>query len=442
MPKATGIRARLFEDFALIASHRALRYTVQVVPESNAPRRRWDSQDLPSVHAGGAEPEVVRSPASVLVVDDDPLARAGLGRVLAAAGYSVREAANAEVALAMLSEAPCDVALVDVNMPGMDGVELLRRIRAQDPKTGVAIITGEPSFGSAADSAESGAVAYLVKPVTNERLLAVVGRASRFSRMVRLQARAGELARGLEDGLPESSGRHVLFERALRSLWLARQPIVNAADNGLFGYEVLMRNEEPALLHPSDVLGLAERLGRTRDVGRAVRRRASRCVAELPTDLVLFVNLHASELADPELMDPSAPLSAWASRVVFEVAERARLESIVDPSQTAIRLRSRGFRLALDDLGAGFAGLNNLPVLEPEFVKVDMALVRGIDASTPKQRIFSGIVTLAHELSMKVISEGVETEAERAVLCNLGSDLLQGYLIGRPGRPPREPGGS
>jgi EAL domain-containing protein (putative c-di-GMP-specific phosphodiesterase class I)/ActR/RegA family two-component response regulator len=394
------------------------------------------------VPPGGGEPEVVRSPASVLVVDDDPLARAGLGRVLAATGYSVREAANAEVALAMLADAPCDVALVDVNMPGMDGVELLRRIRAQDPKTGVAIITGEPSVGSATDSADFGAVAYLIKPVTNERLLTVVGRASRFSRMVRLQARAGELARGLEDGAPESSGQHVLLERALRSLWLAHQPIVYAADNALFGYEVLMRNEEPVLLHPGDVLGLAERLGRTRDVGRAVRRRAGRCAAALPTDLVLFVNVHASDLADPELADPNAPLTAWARRVVLEVAERASLEGIADPGQTAVRLRSRGFRLALDDLGAGYAGLSSLPVLEPEFVKVDMALVRGIDASTPKRRLVSGIVTLAHELSMKVISEGVETEAERAVLCELGSDLLQGYLIGRPGRPPHESDGA
>jgi EAL domain-containing protein (putative c-di-GMP-specific phosphodiesterase class I) len=161
----------------------------------------------------------------------------------------------------------------------------------------------------------------------------------------------------------------------------------------------------------------------------------------LPAGLVLFVNLHASDLADPELVDPNAPLTTWARRVVLEVAERASLEGIADPSQTAIRLRSRGFRLALDNLGAGYAGLSTIPLLEPEFVKVDMALVRGIDASTPKQRIVSGIVTLAHELSMKVISEGVETEAERTALRELGSDLLQGYLIGRPGHPPHEPDG-
>ena len=98
-------------------------------------------------------------------------------------------------------------------------------------------------------------------------------------------------------------------------------------------------------------------------------------------------------------------------------------------------LRGMGFRIAIDDLGAGYAGLTSFTLLEPDVVKLDMELVRGIDTHRTKQSIVTSMVTLCHEMHVEVVAEGVETSAERDVLVDLGCDLLQGYLFAKPGPP-------
>jgi len=98
------------------------------------------------------------------------------------------------------------------------------------------------------------------------------------------------------------------------------------------------------------------------------------------------------------------------------------------------QLRDLGFRIALDDLGAGYAGLSSFAMLEPEVVKVDMSLVRGIHQSPTKQKLFRSFASLCQELNTELIAEGVESAEERDCLNALGGDLYQGYLFARPGR--------
>jgi EAL domain-containing protein (putative c-di-GMP-specific phosphodiesterase class I) len=124
-----------------------------------------------------------------------------------------------------------------------------------------------------------------------------------------------------------------------------------------------------------------------------------------------------------------------ASTVVLEITERAALDDISDLRTRVARLRTMGFRLAVDDLGAGYAGLTTFATLEPEVVKLDMSLVRDVDKNPVKRRVIDKMTALSHELNMLVVAEGVETVAERDVLRAVGCDLLQGYLIARPGRP-------
>jgi EAL domain-containing protein (putative c-di-GMP-specific phosphodiesterase class I) len=146
------------------------------------------------------------------------------------------------------------------------------------------------------------------------------------------------------------------------------------------------------------------------------------------------VNLHSADLNDEELFSEGAPLSKMAARVVLEVTERASLYGVKNVATCVARLKALGFQIAIDDLGAGYAGLTSFTQLEPKIAKLDMSLVRGVDADSRRQAIIGSMKKLCDELGMLVVAEGVETAAERDVLADLGCDLLQGYLFARPGR--------
>jgi EAL domain-containing protein (putative c-di-GMP-specific phosphodiesterase class I) len=225
------------------------------------------------------------------------------------------------------------------------------------------------------------------------------------------------------------------FERAMASLRMAYQPIVTA-DRQLFGYEALLRSGEPSLPHPGAVLDAAERLNRLTRLGRAVRSSVARTFSETDDSQgLLFVNLHALDLTDATLSSPYAPLARIARRVVLEVTERASVESIPDLRFRVAELREMGYRIAIDDLGAGHSRMHQFTPLDTDFVKLDMALVRDIDAHPVKQQLVRSITQLCHGSGIQVIGEGVETEAEARSLVELDCDLLQGYLIARPGPP-------
>jgi EAL domain-containing protein (putative c-di-GMP-specific phosphodiesterase class I) len=150
---------------------------------------------------------------------------------------------------------------------------------------------------------------------------------------------------------------------------------------------------------------------------------------------VFFVNLHSRDLLDDSLFSAKSPLSAIASRVILEITERASLDEVKDARQKIAELRRMGFRIAIDDLGAGYAGLTSFATLEPEFVKLDMSLIREVDKSRTKEKLVYSMASLCKDLGMTVVAEGVETAAEREVVVAVGCDLLQGYLFAKPGKP-------
>jgi EAL domain-containing protein (putative c-di-GMP-specific phosphodiesterase class I) len=130
----------------------------------------------------------------------------------------------------------------------------------------------------------------------------------------------------------------------------------------------------------------------------------------------------------------AAKVASFAHGVVLEVTERAALEQVPGLIPAVLRLRELGFRIALDDLGAGYAGLSSFALLEPEIVKVDMSLVQGIHRSPTKQKLFRSFSGLCKDLKTEIIAEGVEVAEERDCLNDLGGDLYQGYLFARPDR--------
>jgi EAL domain-containing protein (putative c-di-GMP-specific phosphodiesterase class I) len=382
--------------------------------------------------SGAVEPA---SRGLVLVVDDEaPIARS-YARVLSAAGFVVEIATDGRDAAAAARARSFDVIISDITMPDMNGLALLRTVREHDLDVPVILMTGGPAIESAVQAMEYGALRYLIKPVEPSELEDVVTRAVRLHQMAKIKREALELFRLEGKHLGDRAGLEARFANALRTLWVAYQPIVSWSKQSVFAYEALVRNEEVTLRSPPELFAAAERLGMLQELGRTIRDRVARNIDEQPVDALLFVNVHAIELADDSLFDAGAPLSRHAGRVVLEITERAPIERIPDVGARVAQLRTLGYRIAVDDLGAGYAGLASFAHLEPEVVKVDMSLIRGLDLSPMKQKLLRSIVVLCNELRIQMIAEGIETEDERDVLVRLGGDLCQGYLFARPNRP-------
>jgi len=374
-----------------------------------------------------------RGRGRVLVVEDDPLLRQAMVRMLARRGFELIEAGDGVQALEQLDQHAVDCVLSDISMPGMSGMDLLKVVMGRDLDLPFVLVTGVPSLETAIEAVEYGAFHYLRKPFRPAELADLVTRAVHVRRLAHLKRQALALA-GLPGGLTRDlRGLQAAFDRVLQRFQLAYQPIVRAADAEIFGYEALLRSAEPSLPHPAAVLHAAERLERVHELGRAIRLRATEDVSSgCGPEGTLFVNLHPRDLADDHLLDVNAPLTAHADRVVLEITERATLDGVADLRRRVERLRELGFRIAVDDLGAGYAGLSSFVVLQPDIVKIDMSLIRGVDREPTRQKLVRSMTSVCRDMGIMVVAEGIETRAEHEVLIELGCDLLQGYLFGRP----------
>ncbi len=323
---------------------------------------------------------------------------------------------------------PFDCVVSDVNMPELDGFGLVEAIRKHDNDLPVLLMTGDPSLDGAVRAIDSGAVSYLSKPFEHETLVAAVARAARRHGVARMRRRASSFAMKLHlEDLPNK------FTTALARAWMAFQPIIDVQTKTIYAYEALLRTDEPSLGRVDILIATAERLERVHELGRVVRDRVARAAVDLPDDALLFVNVHGLELDDEELYTAANPLAPMAERVILEITERTGVEPEAGASRVAM-LRRAGYRIAVDDLGAGYAALGALASLEPDVVKLDMSLIRNLDQHLTKRRVVGAITTLCHELGSKVVAEGVETVQEEAAVVEAGVDLIQGYLYARPTR--------
>jgi EAL domain-containing protein (putative c-di-GMP-specific phosphodiesterase class I) len=370
------------------------------------------------------------SAGRVLLVDDEVPILTVYGRSLRKAGFAVESARSVGEATDKLARGMFDVVLTDIGLPGSSGIDLLRLVKAHDPDLPVLLMTGEADVPSAIEAVAHGALRYLLKPVFPVDLCETVQEAMAVRRAALRKRQVYGAVADAENQREELSAR---LDRAIRGLYMVWQPIVCWSSQTLFAYESLVGPSEPLLARPDDLLHAAESLGRIHELGRHIRGEVARTIATSEREGRYFVNLHPLELGDEEVSDPASPLCAVAERVVLEITERASLGSERDVHARLGQFKDLGFRVAVDDLGAGYAGLYSLVQLHPSFVKLDMWLVRGIHEDPVKQKVVTSLIKLCAELGMAVVAEGVETAAERDALVASGCDLLQGYLFARPG---------
>ena len=215
------------------------------------------------------------------------------------------------------------------------------------------------------------------------------------------------------------------------------QPIFSARSGRVVAYEALMRSDLPTLRSPATIMKLAREQGALYEIERITFTKAletfdSLCRAgSVSGDAMLFVNSIANTClthVDGKYID-----SRWhelCRRMVVEITE----EESIDHEALERKRNAPGFSgmFALDDYGSGYSNENTLLELAPRFIKVDIAIIRGIDTSPDKQQILRNVVAYAHSRSMKIVAEGVETAAELRTVTELGADLLQGYFLARP----------
>jgi EAL domain-containing protein (putative c-di-GMP-specific phosphodiesterase class I)/ActR/RegA family two-component response regulator len=370
----------------------------------------------------------------VLLVDDEAHILRAFTRVLTQAGYDVVVAPDGADALHSLDAGAFDVVLSDISMPRLGGLALLRAVRQRDLDLPVILMTGTPNMESAREAIRFGVLDYLCKPLATADMISAVARGVQMYRLARIKREALQYLNGSTGSwIGDRAGLEMHFASALETLWMAYQPIVSWSRREIFAFEALVRTTTPALPNPGALLEAAERLGRLPQLGRRLRDEVARS-ADGEGSPQLFVNLHPTDLTDEALLSPGAALSQIASRVVLEITERDSLEEIPDVAGQVERLRALGFRIAIDDLGAGYSGLTSFAQLEPEVVKIDMSLIRDVDREPTKQRLVRSIVDLCQGMDIRVVCEGVETEAERDTLVGAGCDLFQGYHFARPGK--------
>ncbi len=227
------------------------------------------------------------------------------------------------------------------------------------------------------------------------------------------------------------------------------QPIVHAANpTEVFAYEALVRASTPGgdIIPPLDLFKTARNAELLFHLDRSARINAIRRASERGVRSHLFINFNPTAIYDPafclettvrEIMS-RVPGQPGPAGFVFEVIESDQVNDMEHLSRIVERYRRAGFQVALDDLGAGYASLNMLSQLRPDFVKIDRELVSGIDQDIYQQKILEKIIELARDLDIRVVAEGVETVEEWRWLKER-VDLCQGYLFARPAAEPPLP---
>lgn len=378
----------------------------------------------------GATMEVRRTAPTVAVVEDDDAQRAANEAVLRRAGYRTCPLATYDEAVWELgrNESMPDLVLLDLDLNGDDGMLILERLRA-DPRSAtvpVIVVTGRRDVETRVRGLDAGANDYVTKPVDFRELVARVdahlrtGRAWRSSLTSELRpASPGddiETRRGAVDWIIDHEAFSPVF-----------QPLVDLRSMRILGFEALTRFDDGR--RPDLVFHEASSVGRSIELQSATLQVAVARAATLPYGAYLAVNGSADLLVDEErlrsLLPPDRP-------VVLEITEH---EAVEDYSRIRDVVRALGpdVRLAVDDAGAGHASLAHILSLEPHVVKLDRTMIAGIDDDPIREAMVAGLVHFARRAGCALLAEGIERDAELRVLQQLGVELGQGYLLGKPG---------
>jgi DNA-binding NarL/FixJ family response regulator/EAL domain-containing protein (putative c-di-GMP-specific phosphodiesterase class I) len=396
--------------------------------------------ELASRWGAGARAEPIR----VILADDHPEFLDALASIVQreADFELVGKARDTPGAVRLATMYQPDVALVDWRMPGGGGVTAIEQIARVSPHTRVMALSSSQERDVVLQMLRAGASSYVVKSVSGRELVDALRTTAAGGATLSPEAATPvieelvvQLARSDDAG-----ARHAGQEATIRSIiddaafTMAFQPIVSIDQDRVMGVEALARFDVEPKQSPDVWFGQAAAVGLGVDLDLAAARRAVSIIPDLPPGVDLFLNLSPDTIFSGRYEDVLAAVPG--ERVVLELTEHAPVHDYKRLSQVVGDLRNAGFRIAVDDVGAGYASLRHLLNLAPDMLKIDISLCRLIEEDRARQLLAKALTSLGRELGATVLAEGIESGAELGAVRELGVDYAQGFFLGRPASPP------
>ena len=363
----------------------------------------------------------------LLIVDDEPDVAEFLAEVGRQCGYEVAKVCALQEIQQGLAERPPQVVTLDLQMPNLDGVQLLRYLAEQKVAAGILLISGTDSRvrnTSLRLGKELGLnmLGTLQKPVHIKELETLLQRA-----IPKVPPTPERLAQAIENN----------------ELVIHYQPqvLLKKPMGQVIGMEALVRWQHPerGLLPPIEFLGIVEAAGL---MGALTRRVFMTAVADQQVwrsaglDLMVAVNFSPEIFTDLELPDVMSCYVAKGkgdiAKIKVEITETGTMRDVTRSMEILTRLRLKGFALSMDDFGTGSSSLVQLYRLPFNELKIDRSFVSDFEQNPEAETIVSITIDLARNLGLRVCAEGVETESAYRRLGDLGCHLAQGYFISKP----------
>jgi len=378
-----------------------------------------------------------KSAIRILVLDDESFMLKLLGHVLANLGFiQVTTCDSGCEALAWIdrSNSQPDLILLDLNMPEMDGVEFVRHLVERHFTGSIILVSGEDER-----------MRQTVEKLVRVHKISILGHLHK-------PVNPTDLSALLEKWMPPSLGEPRAEKKAYHAdevraaigngeLVNYYQPKVDVVSGKVVGVESLVRWRHPqdGMVFPDQFIGVAEAHGLIDDLTRAVVGEAfvqAKIWQDLGLNLRVAVNVSMDNLATLEFADYLTAAASVAgigpNSIVLEVTESQLMSELSAPLEILTRLRLKRFSLSIDDFGTGHSSLSQLRDIPFDELKVDQGFVHGAASNHTLRAIYDASLSLAQQLGMKTVAEGVEDRADWDFVRSTGCDLAQGYFIAKP----------
>jgi EAL domain-containing protein (putative c-di-GMP-specific phosphodiesterase class I)/CheY-like chemotaxis protein len=404
-----------------------------------------DAAGFPPRSPGRRAVDRALADALVLVVDDVAANVALLERILRSGGArNVYSFTDPEVFVASCADLEPDLVLLDLHMPKLDGFAVLDVLRATTPEDAfvpVLMLTADITRESRERALAAGVKDFVTKPFDRTEVLQ---RATNLleTRVLykRLERRTARLEEALDAELAQkrslATARRLkadLIRSVLESdEWsMVFQPIIDLQHNALVGAEALARFAVRPLRPPDAWFTEASDVGLGVELELAAVDRALADFPRLPPEVYLALNVSPATATGDGLRERLSAVPG--ARIVLELTEHHRVDDYETLWPALDELRAQGVRIAVDDAGSGYSGLQHILRLQPDLVKLDVELTRGLHADPVREALASSLVTFTEKIGAQLVAEGIESFADLETLRRLGVASGQGFLWGKPG---------